>query len=87
MKSEERRGNTWNGDERGGEESSPLFIPLKPMVAGFVFLFAVAEAVDYACHHVGWDDVGGLAAEVATALGVFHMLEILENVEAFEHYH
>lgn len=51
------------------------------------FLGAMVEAIDHAGHHVRWYHIGALAADVATRLGVFHMLQLLEYIETLQHYH
>ena len=57
------------------------------MLACFVFLGAVVQTINHACHHIGWNHVGALAADVATVLCIFHMLQLLENIEAFQYHH
>ena len=57
------------------------------MLARLVFLGAVVQAINHACHHIGWNHVGTLAADVATVLRIFHMLQLLENIEALQHHH
>ena len=57
------------------------------MLARLGFLGAMVEAIDHASHHVRWDYIGALAADVATRLGVFHMLQLLEYIETLQHYH
>lgn len=57
------------------------------MTAWLGFLGAMVEAIDHAGHHVRWDYIGALAADVTTRLGVFHMLQLLENIETLQYYH
>lgn len=57
------------------------------MLTRLVFLGAVVQTVNHARHHIGWNHVGALAADVATVLRIFYMLQLLENVEAFQHHH
>ena len=57
------------------------------MLARLVFLGGVVQAINHARHHIGWNHVGTLAADVTAALRIFHMLQLLENIKAFQHYH
>ena len=57
------------------------------MLARLVFLGAVVQTINHARHHIGWNHIGALAADVATVLRIFHMLQLLENIESFQHYH
>ena len=57
------------------------------MQTGLVLLAAVVQAIHHAYHRIGGYHVGALAAHVAGGLGVFHMLQLLEQVKTFEHHH
>lgn len=57
------------------------------MLTRFVFLGAVVQTINHARHHIGWNHIGALAADVATVLRIFYMFQLLENIEAFKHHH
>ena len=57
------------------------------MLSWLLFLGAVVQTINHARHHIGWNHVGTLAADVTAALRIFHMLQLLENIKAFQHYH
>ena len=57
------------------------------MQARLVAFLRVVQSIHYARHRIRWNHVGAFAAHVATSLCIFHMLQLLQNVKAFKHYH
>ena len=57
------------------------------MQARLVALLRVVQSIHHASHRIRRDYVGALAAHVATRLGIFHVLQLLKDVETFEHHH